>query len=246
MGAPPTTLTFLPPTSGILSRRARLAGRALDATLEARQRALGAGRVLDRLAESQPQRDVLVLAIYRPDRAQTFATEIARLRRATRHRLRLAFGSTAGAGTELAVETVVTDLAGGKFANLNRVAEAAAPLAADWILILDDDIALPRRYVDRLVCVCEGLRFELAQPALTRSSHTAWPVVRRRPALARQTAGVEIGPATVLSRAAWRELTPFPTEGMGWGLDAHWAAVARERGWRVGVVDAVPVRHTDP
>jgi hypothetical protein len=30
---------------------------------------------------------------------------------------------------------------------------------------------------------------------------------------------------------------------MGWGLDVHWAAVAREHGWRCGVVDAVSIRH---
>jgi hypothetical protein len=30
---------------------------------------------------------------------------------------------------------------------------------------------------------------------------------------------------------------------MGWGLDMHWAALARAHGWRCGVVDAVAVRH---
>ena len=30
---------------------------------------------------------------------------------------------------------------------------------------------------------------------------------------------------------------------MGWGLDAHWGGLALERGWRLGVVDATPVRH---
>jgi hypothetical protein len=30
---------------------------------------------------------------------------------------------------------------------------------------------------------------------------------------------------------------------MGWGLDAHWGGLARERGWRLGVVDATPIRH---
>jgi hypothetical protein len=30
---------------------------------------------------------------------------------------------------------------------------------------------------------------------------------------------------------------------MGWGLDMHWAALARSHGWRCGVIDAVPVRH---
>jgi hypothetical protein len=38
-------------------------------------------------------------------------------------------------------------------------------------------------------------------------------------------------------------LLPFPELRMGWGLDVHWAALARERGWRCGVVDAVPIGH---
>ncbi len=38
-------------------------------------------------------------------------------------------------------------------------------------------------------------------------------------------------------------LLPFPPLRFGWGLDAHWAALARSRGWRIGVVDATPIRH---
>jgi hypothetical protein len=30
---------------------------------------------------------------------------------------------------------------------------------------------------------------------------------------------------------------------MGWGLDVHWSALARNRGWRLGVIDAVPMLH---
>jgi hypothetical protein len=30
---------------------------------------------------------------------------------------------------------------------------------------------------------------------------------------------------------------------MGWGLDLHWAAVAQERRWKIGVIDALPIRH---
>jgi hypothetical protein len=30
---------------------------------------------------------------------------------------------------------------------------------------------------------------------------------------------------------------------MGWGLDMHWGALARQQSWRCGVVDAVAVRH---
>ena len=48
---------------------------------------------------------------------------------------------------------------------------------------------------------------------------------------------------TAFGRAAAAELFPFPELRYGWGLDLHWAAVAAERGWRLGVVDALPVRH---
>ena len=61
----------------------------------------------------------------------------------------------------------------------------------------------------------------------------------------RETTFVEIGPVTAFSRAAAAELLPFPKDlKMGWGLDVHWAAVAQERGWRIGVVDATPIGHT--
>jgi hypothetical protein len=38
-------------------------------------------------------------------------------------------------------------------------------------------------------------------------------------------------------------LLPFPALRMGWGLDLHWAALARRHGWRCGVVDAVAIGH---
>ena len=59
----------------------------------------------------------------------------------------------------------------------------------------------------------------------------------------RETRFVEIGPLTAFGRRAAAELLPFPELRFGWGLDLHWAALAAERGWRLGVVDATPVRH---
>ena len=48
---------------------------------------------------------------------------------------------------------------------------------------------------------------------------------------------------TGFRREVASELFPFPELRFGWGLDLHWAALAAERGWRLGVVDALPVRH---
>jgi hypothetical protein len=104
-------------------------------------------------------------------------------------------------------------------------------------------VLLPRRFLDRFLAACEHFDLALAQPAQTLMSHAAWRVTRRRGSYVRETRFVEIGPVTAFRADAARELTPFPDLRYGWGLDLHWAALARERGWRLGIVDAVPVRH---
>jgi hypothetical protein len=162
--------------------------------------------------------------------------------------VRIALGSTADVDPSLAPHTAADHLAGGKFENLNRLVEAAGGGAQaadpDWLLVVDDDVRLPRAFLDRFVAVCERFGLDLAQPAQTLRSHSAWKVTRRRPAsIVRETRFVEIGPVTAFSRRAAAELLPFPELRFGWGLDLHWAAVAGQRGWRLGVVDALPVRH---
>jgi hypothetical protein len=219
----------------------RSVGKLADLALGARQRALGIGRELDELAATGPRREVLVLSIYGRDATQLVAA--LRPIRESVHNVRVVLGSMGPAASELADETALTELRGGKFANLNRVAETAGPLAADWVLILDDDVDIDRHFLDRMLVVAERFRLALAQPALSRASFGWWSVNRRHPDLIRETRFVEIGPAVLMSREAFKALTPFPDEGMGWGLCLHWAALAVREGWRLGVVDAVPVRH---
>ena len=125
---------------------------------------------------------------------------------------------------------------------------AAGPPARghDWLLIVDDDVALPRGFLDAFLYAAERAGLKVAQPAHRLHSHAAWPVTRRRAGRHRarddvrgDRAGDGLPPRHV------RRLLPFP-EGlrMGWGLDVHWAAVAREHGWPIGVVDATPIGHT--
>ena len=133
-----------------------------DAMLDLRARA--ARRELDRLAQATPRRRVLALSVYRPDSGQIQAA-VAEVKR-TRHDLRLALGSTA-------------ILTGGKFQNLNVLLADFAP--PDWLVVADDDIALPDGFLDCLIALCEALALDLAQPAQTLASHAAWRFARRRP-----------------------------------------------------------------
>jgi hypothetical protein len=95
-----------------------------------------------------------------------------------------------------------------------------------------------------MVALCERFDLAIAQPAQTLASHAAWRVTRRRArSLLRETRFVEIGPVTIFRRDAAAELMPFPPLRYGWGLDLTWAATAQERGWRLGIADALAVRH---
>jgi GT2 family glycosyltransferase len=187
-----------------------------------------------------PRRRVLVLGIERPEHralAEGIRSELLR----SRHEVELRIGPPG----EL-----------GKFENLNRLLAARtgdgtgngvdrSPLPDhDWLLLVDDDILLPHGFLDRFLFLAERFSLDLAQPAHRLSSHAAWSVTRRRAlSVVREIPFVEIGPVTAFASRTFSTLLPFPELRMGWGLDAHWAALARERGWRCGVLDAVSIRH---
>jgi GT2 family glycosyltransferase len=175
-----------------------------------------------------PLRRVLAIGVVRPEHATLAANIRAELER-SRHELAL---HTCPPGTR------------GKFENLNRLLAEHPTSGYDWLLVVDDDIELPRGFLDRLLFLCERFRLQLAQPAHRAGSHAAWPVTRRRPgSVVRETRFVEIGPVTAFARTTFKELLPWPELRMGWGLDAHWAALARAHEWRCGVVDAVAIAH---
>jgi hypothetical protein len=184
---------------------------------------------LDRAARREPpRRRVLALGVLRPEHGALAAAARSELER-SRHQVEL---RTCPPG------------ALGKFENLNRLLAEHPLEGRDWLLVIDDDVALPRGFLDRLLFLAERFSLDLAQPAHRLRSHAAWALTRRRPgAVARETAFVEIGPVTAFARSTFSTLLPFPPLRMGWGLDLHWAALARARGWRLGVLDAVAIRH---
>ena len=218
---------FLSLSSGLVAGRRgqllALADKGLD-LLESRRR-----RQLKRLAKSAPRRRVLVLTIASQSGVNLLEEQRTELLR-SRH------------DVELVVRSAGPD---GKFGNLNRLVAEIHLRAFDWIIVLDDDVALPQDFLDSFLLSCEEFNFQIAQPAHRLHSHAAWPITRRRRGVrSRRTTFVEIGPLTAFTPLAAQELIPFPPLRMGWGLDAHWAAIAAKHGWPIGIVDATPVGHT--
>src|SRR3954470_2894863 len=225
-GPDPAAPDFLSGRSGTVGGRrgvARaMADRALDVLAAPARARVGRGGVARR---------VLVLSIVRPENAGTWRAAERELR-ASRHALTVRTGEPGGRG---------------KFENLNALLAGADPGTHEWVLVIDDDVVLPRGFLDGLLDVADRVDLDVVQPAHRLAGHAAWGVTRRRAlSVARETAFVEIGPVTAFRASTFGALLPFPSLRMGWGLDVHWAALAREHGWRMGVVDALPVLHVAP
>jgi len=209
-----------------LTAKAIAADLLLDAAALAR---LQRPRLARAAAAAPPRRRVLAIGVERADRPNLMAQARAELTR-SRHDVVVATCDVGGRG---------------KFENLNAlIASQGGAGGFDWLLAIDDDVELPRGFLDRFLFLSERFGLRLAQPAHRRRSHAAWRVTRRRATtVVRETGFVEIGPLSAFHADTFSTLLPFPDLRAGWGLDAHWAALARERGWPIGVVDATPIRH---
>jgi hypothetical protein len=220
---------FLSGTSGqVIGARRTSAAIIADGVADALALARLQPQRLRIAARSSPPRNVLALGIERADVPNVLAAAREELLRSVHH----------------------VDFAGrpagslGKFENLNALLDEHPVKGYDWLIVVDDDVGLPSGFLDAFIFLAERFALQLVQPAHRHRSHAAFAVTRRRArSVVRETAFVEIGPVFAFYRETFGTLLPFPALRVGWGLDAHWSAVAREHGWKLGVIDATPVSH---
>jgi hypothetical protein len=224
-----TEYDFLSGTSGTVGGLDRVRRRAADRLDDAMGFITRRDARMRRAARSSPERRrVLVLGVLRSEHRALAEAARAELE-SSRHDVEVRMAEPDGRG---------------KFENLNLLLEHGPPGDRDWLILVDDDVELPRGFLDNLLFLAERFSLDLVQPAHRRDSHAAWAVTRRRTrSVARETRFVEIGPVTALASTTFGVLLPFPPLRMGWGLDAHWAALAQQHHWRCGVLDAVAIRH---
>jgi hypothetical protein len=191
---------------------------------------------------------VLVAGIYLADRehlACEIAAELGRSRASVEQRW-IALGKSAvPAGLE-AVTVSRAQPPQPKFSLLNGLLTPAALEPFDYLLVSDDDIALPAGFLDRYLELVTRHDLALAQPARTHDSYIDHRLVEQLDGLqARRTRFVEIGPLFSIRRDAFPLLLPFDEASpMGWGYDFVWPVTMERAGLRMGIVDATPVAHS--
>lgn len=196
----------------------------------------------------QPRRKVLVLGVYladRENRAPEIVAELSRSREWQVEQRWIALGKGDVPEPLAGVTAWRKEARQGKFLLLNRLLASLHLEQYQYVLVCDDDICLPERFVDRYLALVARHELALAQPARTHDSYIDHFLVEQLDGLAaRRTRFVEIGPLFSMRGDVVRLLTPFSEASpMGWGYDFVWPLVVERAGLRLGIVDATPVAH---
>lgn len=159
----------------------------------------------------------------------------------------IAIGNGNQSGKEVEEVTVMRLREGlPKFVLLNKMLTREKLDQYDFIIISDDDISLPPRFLDTYLELVQEHDFALCQPARTADSFIDHHFVTQLGGIkARRTRFVEIGPLVSLRRDVVPILLPFDESAhMGWGYDFVWPYLVEKAGLRIGIVDATPVEHS--
>lgn len=219
---------------GTLSRfswRNRRLGPVTDFLFDARLRFNPERQALRRTAACGPVQRVLIATVEVPGR-EADAARVLRGLAQTRHQVEIATVKMSNRG---------------KFDNINAALEGFDLDKYDWLIVTDDDITTPAGLLDECLALAARGDLKIFQPAHRFHSYTTFKLTHRQwNRLARVTHFVESGPLTGFHRDMVARLVPFPSMRWGWGLDVYWSEIARARGWNVGIIDAVPIRHLRP
>lgn len=211
--------------------RSRRIGWITDAIFNMRLLLNPGRRGLWDVINASPIQNVLIIGIEVPSRPTAIHKVIAGLT-VSRHQITIAV-------TEMGNRS--------KFENINHAIAGKNLQLFDWIVIVDDDMTTPLGLLDESIFLAKMADLRLFQPAHKFQSYAAFEISHRHwNSLVRQTHFTEIGPMTVLHKSTFNALLPFPDAGMGYGLDVYWSEICRKNDWKIGIVDATPIRHLNP
>jgi hypothetical protein len=140
--------------------------------------------------------------------------------------------------------------AGTKTTAIRRLLELRPDLLLRYqaVLFLDDDVEIGAEGIDALFRAMTAEGLDLAQPALTADTATAYPFLKRPSAGVMRVSSVEIMAPALTSRALECAKWAFAESVSGWGSDLLLGPAVRAAcgPTSVGIIGSVAVRHTAP
>lgn len=193
--------------------------------------------------------EVLVLGIYMAAKPNAVEDIVAILDGARHYKVTQKWLALGGGPPSLRVAEVTVDIIDHKvpkFELLNRLLAQEDLNRYEFVVLLDDDNILPHGFLDAYLELQSKLGYAIAQPARTSNSFIDHPIVEKQAGVAaRRTLFVEIGPVVSFHRSVFPKIFPFDLcSPMGWGYSNAWATLALREGFKMGIIDKVPVDHS--
>ena len=204
--------------------------------------------IMSTLSKTSPK-NVLVLGIYLANTLNTVSDIISVFNESKTHRVVQKWVALNGSPPDAKTAAATVKTISGrvpKFQIINEILYGEDLSRYDYIILCDDDVVLPKYFVDSFIAMQSLLGFAIAQPARTIKSYIDHPIVEQHIGVhARQTYFVEIGPVISFHRSACDFIFPFDlTSPMGWGYENVWAYEALQRNLKMGIIDGVCVDHS--
>ena len=192
---------------------------------------------------------VLILGVYLADRRNFSAHLIERFTESSVLQVTQKWAALKGQPSSPLVAKytkVISENLVPKFQLLNQLLSGEDLGQYDFIIISDDDIVVPKGFLEGYIAAQLKVDFALCQPA--RADHSFFDhrlMLREKAYFARETRFVEIGPVFSMNKRAAALIMPFDEYSpMGYGYDFHWPVVMAKAGLKIGVIDAVSVDHS--
>ncbi|MBE7200125.1 MAG: DUF707 domain-containing protein [Parafilimonas terrae] len=135
-----------------------------------------------------------------------------------------------------------------KFQSLHKLLYPGSPvLDYDYVAFPDDDVEMSWRDLNRTFEIAKCHNLTLCQPALHPSSFYSHQItVQQADKRLRFTNFVEVMFPVFSRDALGRCAGSFLLSDSSWGLDQLWPKLLGGHQYRIGIIDAVAVRHTRP
>ncbi|HEX4963507.1 MAG TPA: glycosyltransferase [Thermoanaerobaculia bacterium] len=192
---------------------------------------------------------VLVLGVFLADRPSHIRCVVANLSSASGYHVVQRWIALGGAVHDPELQRVTHGMQLAyvpKFPLVNALLVQIDLRGFEYVVLVDDDVQLPDRFLDDFLAAQAALDFCLAQPARTPASYIDHPIVMQEPgSFARETRWVEVGPIVSIHRRIFDLVFPFDVRSpMGWGYENVWAYELSRRELKMGIIDAFPIDHS--
>ncbi|WP_213804058.1 glycosyltransferase [Granulicella sp. dw_53] len=212
--------------------RHREFGRPMDLMYDARLAMNPSYRRLAQEVAKAPKLKVLLTGVEVPSR---------------RSDLEQVFRTMAESRHEVTTRAATLHEGKGKFQNINLALQEMDLNGYDWLVVLDDDVALPPNFLDTFLYLADRAELKICMPAHRFYSYQSYAVTQRRwNSLVRTTRFVECGPITAFRRDVFAHVLPFPELRWAWGTDLAWSEHGKRQSFQIGIVDGAPIAHLRP